>query len=203
MNEEQKRGILEKAEFRCNKCGFYSPMGKGLEINPDFNIVLCNVCSIFAPGEVEKFDHYVQEKLEWQNLETFRNSGMNRASHSPHKNSMIAKSKQGMLMARPAFGYDVKKGQLIVNPETSETVRDIFKSFLAGTSLNQISKRFGISLNGIKKILKNFTYLGKIKFDNQILQGNHAPIISSDIFNQAQSCFEEIYKKRKIKVEQK
>jgi site-specific DNA recombinase len=109
---------------------------------------------------------------------------------------MIAKSKQGLLMARPAFGYDVKKGQLIVNPETSENVREIFKLFLEGTSLNQIALKHDISLNGIKKILKNFTYIGKIKFNNQVLAGSHKPIISPEIFNQAQQRFEEIEKKR-------
>lgn len=201
MENEQKKKLMADSGFKCTKCGYYSPMGNNLEINLNFNAVLCSICNIFAPDSPEKFNQYVGEKIEWPLLETFRNSGMNRASHSPHKQGMIAKSKQGLLMARPAFGYYVKKGQLIVNPETSEIVRGIFSSFLQGRSLNQISKTFGISLNGIKKILKNFTYLGKIKFDNQIMQGNHAAIISPDIFNQAQTRFEEVYKKRKLNEE--
>jgi DNA-binding CsgD family transcriptional regulator len=198
MNPEQKKEILNNANSKCRKCGYYSPLGEGIEINKNFNVVLCNICNTFAPETLEKFNQYVDEKVEWQNLDTFRNSGVNRSSHSVHKNGMIAKSKEGMLMARPAFGYDVKNGQLVVNQETSETVREIFKSFLAGTSLNQIAKRYGISVNGIKKILKNFTYIGKMKFASQISQGNHKAIISPELFNQVQQRFEELAKKRTI-----
>ena len=72
----------------------------------------------------------------------------------------------------------------------------LFRSeFISGKSLNQISKPYGISVNGIKKILRNFSYLGKIRFDKQISQGNHAPIISPDVFNQAQKILENKNKK--------
>jgi hypothetical protein len=196
MNEEQKRVILKNSEFKCKKCGYYSPMGSGLEINKQFNVVLCSVCNIFAPEEKSKFDKYVEEKLEWQNLETFRNSGMNRASHSPHKLGMMEKSKEGKLVARPPFGYTVKKGELIVDEETSEDVRMIFQEFADGNSLNQISKNYGLSVNGIKKVLKNFSYLGKVKFDNQISQGSHKPLVSAELFNRVQSKFEK--KKEKL-----
>ena len=194
LNEEQKKSLLETAGFKCEKCGFYSPLGEGLEINKDFNKVLCNVCHTFSPINEKDFEKYLKEKLEWQVIETFRNSGINRASHSPHKQGMITKSKQGMLMARPPFGYDVKKGELIAN-EDAENVRLIFKQFSEGSSLNQLSKTYGVSVNGLKKILKNFSYLGKVKFDGQIAHGNHQPIISSELFNSVQQKFESKVKK--------
>jgi site-specific DNA recombinase len=195
MNAEQKKIILEKADSKCKKCSYYSPLGEGLEINKNFKEVLCSICNTFAPDDENKFNQYLNEKIDWQILETFRNSGTNKASHSPHKKGMIDKAKNGMLMARPAYGYDVKKGQLVINPETSEHVRDIFKLFMEDMSLNQISKNYGISVNGIKKILKNFTYIGKVKFDRQISQGSHKSIISSEIFNQVQRKFDEKEKK--------
>ena len=102
---------------------------------------------------------------------------------------MLEKSRQGLFRARPPFGYKVVHGQLVPS-EDAENVRLIFKEFAEGRSLNQIAKTYGLSVNGIKKILRNFTYLGKIKFDNQISQGYHPPIISSELFNRVQSKLE-------------
>ena len=47
-------------------------------------------------------------------------------------------------------------------------------------------------VNGLKKILTNFTYIGKIKFNNQIFNGNHQPILSSTLFNHVQNKFERL-----------
>ena len=196
MDNEQKKEILKNSGFKCKKCDYYSPLGSGLEVNKEKNTVLCSICNAFAPEDSVKFESYIHEKVEWQNLESFRTSGMNRASHSPHKEGMRAKSKEGKLVARPPFGYIVKKGELIVDEETSEDVRNIFKEFAEGKSLNQLSKTYGLSVNGIKKILKNFSYLGKVKFDNQINQGSHKSIITAELFNRVQSKFEK--KKEKI-----
>ncbi|MBM3247718.1 hypothetical protein FJZ17_04245 [Candidatus Pacearchaeota archaeon] len=190
MEENLKKQLMEQAGFKCKKCSYYSPLGQGLEVNKQFNCVLCSVCNTFAPRELEKFNEYINEKINWQELETFRRFGTNKGSHTPHKHGMVSKAKEGMLMARPAFGYNVINGQLSVHPENSEAVRDIFNLFLEGLSLNQIAKRFDISVNGIKKILKNFTYIGKIKFNSQIHQGNHQSIISPEVFNRVQQKFD-------------
>lgn len=190
LNSEQKKILLEKAGFKCAKCGYYSPLGQGLEINQENYCVLCTICNTFAPEYSENFKRYIEEKLEWQFLETFRNSGMNRASHSPHKLGMLKKSREGKIVARPPFGYIVKNGELLVDEENSENIRLIFQEFAEGKSLNQISKQYNLSVNGIKKILKNFTYLGKIKFNNQISQGTHRPLITAELFNRVQQKFE-------------
>jgi hypothetical protein len=198
LNPEQKNTIFLESNFKCKKCGFYSPNKEGLGINKVFPEVLCSVCNAFAPFEQDKFNQYVNEKIDWQSIQTFRKSGANKASHSQNKAGMVARFNQGNIMARPPFGYDVKKGQLVLNPQNSQSVRDIFSMFLKGQSLNQIAKTYGLSVNGIKKILKNFSYLGKIKFDGQIIAGNQKPIITPEVFNQAQKRFEEICKKNKL-----
>ena len=87
--DEQKKEILERAGFKCAKCNYYSPLGSGLEVNPDSKIVLCSVCNTFAPADKLKLDEYVAEKVSWQALETFRKFKTNRASHEPHKQGMI------------------------------------------------------------------------------------------------------------------
>lgn len=45
-------------------------------------------------------------------------------------------------------------------------------------------------MNGLKKVLRNFTYIGKIKFGNQIYEGDHKPIISTTLFNHVQNKME-------------
>lgn len=55
-----------------------------------------------------------------------------------------------------------------------------------------LAKKHGLSVNGLKKVLKNFTYLGKIKFNNQVNEGTHKPIISSTLFNHVQNKLERL-----------
>jgi len=190
MNEEYKKDLLKKVNFKCQKCGYYSPLGEGLEIAKGFDAILCEICANFAPDEKDDFLKYLSETLEWQHLETFRRFGANRLSKNKQKKGMVEKSKNGKLMARPPFGYKVIEGNLIPDEENAENVRLIFEEFSNGKSLNQISQIYGISVNGIKKILKNFTYLGKIKFNNQISQGSHKPLITAELFNRVQQIFD-------------
>ena len=183
MNEQQKEA-LEKADFKCAKCGYYSPIGKDLILNK--KSVLCGVCNTFAPINPESLSSYIGESIDWQVLESFR-------KHAPESNlkkGMAASAESGKAVSRPPFGYRMINGELIP-AENSDEVREIFESFSGGTSLNSIARGHNMSVNGIKKILKNFTYIGKIKFDSKISQGNHQPIISKELFNEVQKTFEQ------------
>ena len=59
-------------------------------------------------------------------------------------------------------------------------------------SLRQIAEKHKLSVNGLKKVLRNFTYIGKIKFNNQVYQGDHKPIISMTLFNHVQNKLERL-----------
>ena len=108
------------------------------------------------------------------------------------KNSMIKKATQGNLMSRVPFGYKISEGKLIPAQNYQE-VEEIFEEFLNNKiSLRQLAKKHNLSVNGLKKILKNFTYLGKIKFNNQIHEGTHQPIVSSTLFNHVQNKLERL-----------
>lgn len=187
---DQQKEIFKKHGSKCQKCGYYSPLGDGLSIIKSFETVLCEICKSFAPRDSEDFKKYLEEKLEWQNLETFRRFGANKINHSSQKQGMIQGSQKGKLMTRPPFGYKVIEGNLIPDEENKENVRLIFEEFSKGKSLNQLAQNYNISVNGIKKILKNFAYLGKVKFNNQISQGSHKPLISAELFNDVQKKFE-------------
>ena len=108
------------------------------------------------------------------------------------KSGMIKKAQKGELMSRPPFGYKLDNNKL-VPAENYKEVEEIFEEFLiTKISLNKLSKKHNFSVNGLKKILKNFTYIGKIKFNNQIHEGNHTPIISTTLFNHVQNKLERL-----------
>ena len=109
------------------------------------------------------------------------------------KKGMIKKAEAGKIMSRPAFGYKLSSNVLIIDSENSKTVEDIFLEFYnSTTSLNRMAKKYGFSINGLKKILTNFTYLGKVKFNGEIHSAEHPAILSSTLFNQVQDKLERL-----------
>ena len=159
----------------CEKCGYTDK--KEVEKNGK---ALCTICNFFAPESLEDFNKYLEEKVDWKTLETFRK--YNQTIGKRQKEGMAAKAKQGKTMTRPALGYTLTEERLVQNEEASK-VHSLFKIYSEGAiSLNQLSKQYGLSVNGLKKILKNRTYLGEIKFDGQLHKGTHQPIISQELF---------------------
>lgn len=171
----------------CAKCGYEDKKEK-----IKFNIPLCEICSHFSPTEETTFNNYISEKINPESIESFRKQFQS-------KNNILGmekKARQGKVVNRAAFGYELLNKELVINEEEKLIVQKIFLDFLnSETSLNNLAKNNGFSINGIKKILRNFTYLGKVKFAGQITQGNHESIISPEIFNKVQSKLEQ----RKIK----
>jgi len=132
------------------------------------------------------------EKLKKENeelkkkIEEFSNRG------ERQKNGMIAKASQGNVMSRVPFGYALD-GKKLIPAENFREIEEIFEEFLnTEKSLRQIAEKHKFSVNGLKKILKNFTYIGKVRFNNQIFNGNHEPIISSTLFNHVQNKMEKL-----------
>jgi len=138
--------------------------------------------------EIEKIKQENQQlKKEVEKLRTLREN---------QKKSMMNKAVQGSLMSRAPFGYKIENKKLIPSQNFRE-IEEIFEEFLnTNISLTQLSKKHNFSVNGLKKILKNFTYIGKIKFNNQIHDGNHQPIISSTLFNHVQNKLERLRKNK-------
>lgn len=108
------------------------------------------------------------------------------------KKGMTEKASKGDVMSRAPFGYIIKDGKLVPAQNYVE-IEEIFQEFLTSDiSLHQLAEKHHLSVNGLKKILTNFTYIGKIKFNNQIHQGNHQPIISTTLFNHVQNKLERL-----------
>ncbi len=108
------------------------------------------------------------------------------------KLGMIKKASQGKHMSRTPFGYSWDfKQKILIPAQNYIEVEEIFEEFLEeDKNLTSLAKKRNFSVNGLKKILKNFAYVGKVKFDGQIHNGNHKPIISSILFNKVQDKLE-------------
>lgn len=132
------------------------------------------------------------EDLRKENDELKKEIERLKSVHVTRKNSMAQKAMHGNLMSRAAFGYDIIEGKLIPAQNYHE-VEEIFEEFLNNNlSLRTLAKKHNLSVNGLKKILKNFTYIGKIKFNNQVHEGTHKPIVSVTLFNHVQNKLERL-----------
>ena len=170
----------------CEKCGYTDQKEKTI-----FKTPLCQICKKFAPTNEGDFQNYIQEKIDWKTIETFRRKTSNQ------KQGMQKMATIGKLQTRPPLGYDVQNGNLIPN-EDAVRVHSLFRTFLNRKySLNSLAKNFALSVNGLKKVLTNRTYLGEIKFDNKIHKAEHQPIINPEIFYAAQRKLRTYLKPRK------
>jgi len=159
----------------CKKCG-YSEKKEIIKFGDN----LCSVCVTFSPDDPGKFELYVNDKVDWRDIDSFRKMGQ--LPGVRQKRGMKKKAKSGALVTRAPLGYDVKEGKLIPN-EDSIRIHSLFRDFLnRDFSLNVLSKNYGLSVNGLKKVLQNRTYLGEIKFDSEIHKAEHKAILSPEIF---------------------
>jgi site-specific DNA recombinase len=108
------------------------------------------------------------------------------------KFSMDKQARDGNHISRAPWGYKLE-GKKLVQGEHSYQVQEVFQDFLnQNISLTKLAKKYGFSVNGLKKILTNQTYLGKVKFDGQIHAGTHQALLSSTLFNHVQNKLEKL-----------
>lgn len=168
----------------CAKCNF---SGNVSEVGA---FHLCEFCKSFAPANSDLLERYIQEKVPTEAVNAFRSYLED--SKNKKMRGMESSAGKGKIVARPALGYSLVDGNLELNSE-SKQVQLIFEQFLSESiSLNQLAKRHNLSVNGLKKVLTNFTYLGKVKFGKTIYEGLHRPLISSTTFNHVQDKLEKL-----------
>lgn len=199
-----KQLVFSRDHFSCQKCGFLGGSEEleihhikmrvnGGENNLANLITLCSICHKYAPDSDEDFEIYLKEKIDGSILDTFRRSEKSIAKRT--KKGMDKKARDGNVVTRAPLGYKIENKELIPG-DHSYVVQEIYQEFLNNDlSLTKLSKKYALSVNGLKKVLTNYTYLGKIKFDGQITQGKHKPLISSTLFNQVQEKLTKLLKK--------
>jgi hypothetical protein len=170
--------------MECVKCGHISETSK-----KKGTYSFCEICSIFAPNEKLALKEYSEEKIPKETIETFRK---NFRPGEKQKIGMMKKAVKGNLMSRSPFGYKIENKKL-VPAQNSKEIEEIFEEFLTGDfSLRQLAEKHNLSVNGLKKVLRNFTYIGKIKFNNEVYDGDHSPLISTTLFNHVQNKLEKL-----------
>jgi site-specific DNA recombinase len=120
------------------------------------------------------------------------------------KDKMLQRAQKGMWNGGTVpFGYKTENKKLVIDKRSAGIVRDIYNIYIEIQSVARIASKLladnirdskGLTLpkSHIYNILRNPVYAGKIRYDGEILKGNHKPIISEDIFDIVQK----IHKKR-------
>ena len=107
------------------------------------------------------------------------------------KFGMEKKAKDGAVITRAPLGYIIRNKKLVIDSKRRDKVVEIFNYFLNNkTSLNKLAKKYGYTIRGIKKLLKNKTYIGMIQYDGVWHKGIHEPILSEELFNKLQEKLE-------------
>ncbi len=195
LPDQTKTKVFERDKFTCQKCNFQNLSSNELEIhhinqkvdggneNLTNLITLCSICHNYVPDSPEDFSRYINEKVDGKSLETFRKS-----NRSISKRTILGMQNQflgGKHLTKAPRGYKLLNKDLIINQEEAEIVKKIFEEFLnSNVSLTQLAKKNGMTTSGLIKLLKNTTYLGKVKFANHETDGQHEPIISQQLFEQ-------------------
>lgn len=107
---------------------------------------------------------------------------------------MDRKAKKGYVQYKAPLGYIHKDGKLILDEEKAELVRSIFDEYIKEKNITRIAKRYGLSRMQIYRILKNETYLGKVKWKDNVIDGTHGPLVGAETFDAVRCILE---KKRK------
>jgi len=104
------------------------------------------------------------------------------------KFGMERKAKEGGFITKAPKGYKLVNKNLVIDEKDSQNVKKAFEEFANNSiSLTQIGKKYNMTTTGIKKMLQNTTYLGKVKFANKESKGQHQSIIEKDLFDKVQN----------------
>lgn len=166
--------------FRPNNVDFIS-MQESFDTSTPFGKAMVGLLAVFAQLEREQ----IKERT-WM--------------------GRIARAKEGLYHGggHIPVGYDYENGHLIVNPYEAEQVRKIYDWYLSGSSLKAIANRLQeegytnryssyASWTGVRNILMNETYTGRLHFGDVVIDGAHEAIISKEQFAAVQVLHEKKY----------
>ena len=108
----------------------------------------------------------------------------------------------------PPLGYDLIEKKLLVNKEEKEIVNKMFDYYLNDKSATSVAKRLTdegfrqkrgglFRKNSLPAQLSNPVYIGKIKFNDELFDGLHEPIVDIEKFNKVRELFKKAHTKKK------
>ena len=93
------------------------------------------------------------------------------------------KVKFGEVLYRAPLGYFYQNKKLVKDKEKAEMVKEIFKMVALDINTKKISEKFNLPVSSIYNMIKNPTYLGKVRYKGKLYKGKHPPIIEEELFN--------------------
>jgi len=125
---------------------------------------------------------------------------------------------RGGVVSQPPFGYRMGDGVFVPDETTAPIVKMIFSDFISGMGARQIAEKLnglGVATSRgnpfenrtVEYVLTNPVYIGKLRRSRvtdkkdrfhedtenvQYVEGSHEPIITEEIFQQAQECRQEL-----------
>lgn len=166
LSRSQKDTIfLLEDIFIPHNCNFIS-LNENFDTTTPYGKAMIGILSVFA-------------QLERENIKERTRMGM------------YERVKSGLWMGggRVPFGYDYdqEKNTLVPN-EHADDVRKIYDLYLQGYSPNKLASMFDVANDcHITNILDRVTYIGKINYRGEILDGLHEPIIDEETWNKVQA----------------
>lgn len=101
------------------------------------------------------------------------------------------KIKLGEAVHRAPLGYTYVDKKLVPKPEVAKAVKEIFEMWAENVSYKAICEEFEISPSTLYQMIKNPTYLGKVKYKGKLYKGKHKAIIDEELFNKANKITKE------------
>jgi site-specific DNA recombinase len=162
--------------FLANNIDFVS-MSENFDTSTPFGRAMVGILSVFAQLEKDQI------------TERFTMGRIGRAKNGNYHGGPTAPT-----------GYDYADGNLIINDYEALQVKEVFRLFLEGQSVNAIQKHMSERYTNkhgnwsshtlVLNVLRNSVYVGKVKFKGQEYDGNHEPIIETDTYNTAQKLLQ-------------
>ena len=111
----------------------------------------------------------------------------------------------------PVLGYDLVEKKLVVNEEEAEHVREIFRLYLALRSVRKVVREINsrgwttkswtrkdgsvrpgkpFSLNTVSTLLQNPTYIGKVRMDGALHEGEQGAVVDQKTWERVQALLE-------------
>jgi site-specific DNA recombinase len=121
------------------------------------------------------------------------------------RDKIAASKRKGMWMGGvPPLGYDVVEKKMIINQQEAETVRHIFERYLALKCVRRLKGELDdeglvskarangtgckpFSRGALYTLLKNCTYIGKVRHKDKVFDGEHQRIIDQIIWKQVEA----------------
>lgn len=118
------------------------------------------------------------------------------------RDKVAASKKKGIWMGGCVpYGYEPIKRKLVIKPDEAKVIKFMFEKYLEYKSPLAVSKLMTeagmktFARASIDRMLKNPIYMGKIKHQGVLYDGQHEAIISEEIFKAAQNVVAEKPKK--------